>query len=104
MVPVAPAFHTSSPCFPPDALSLRPQSRIQRKIEIEHVDPWLAKQTEKSPGDMLVNKGTYRSLAHATRLRNPWNLIVGGGNRDIGVQPRRRRRHQINRNRRSRWH
>src|SRR5690242_15069365 len=46
LVPVGPAFHRASPCFsrfPPNALALRPRSRIQRKIEIEHIDSWLAK-------------------------------------------------------------
>ncbi len=44
---------------------------------------------------MLVHDCLHRRLAHATRLGDAWNLVIGAGDRDIGVEAGGRGRHQV---------
>ena len=62
---------------------------IQRQVEIEDIHPRLAEDAKEAPIDMAVHDRPHRLLAHAARLGDPRNLVIGA------EQPRCRGRGQM---------
>ena len=71
---------------------------IKIKVKLQHVDGRFAEKTELASFAVRGNNLTHLVFAHAALTRHARYLKLRGGRRDVRVEARTGRRHQINRN------
>src|SRR5450759_2169973 len=59
---------------------------IQRQIEVEDVDAWLAEESERAPLGVLGDQRTNLHLAQASFPGDACDLLVGVRGADVGVE------------------
>src|SRR2546428_14031207 len=76
--------------------------RIEREVELQHVDSWLAEEAKLSSFRVGLDHLTHRRFGYSSLASHTCHLEIGGGRRDVGIEPGGRRRPEVDRYRCSR--
>src|SRR5690242_531901 len=72
---------------------------IEVEVQLEHVDARLPEEAQRRALGVRAYEGAHTILAQASHLGHARHLALGGGHRDVRIEPARALGHEVDRDR-----